>query len=493
VENPLNSPGVGPAPFRLREAWNWFWFNPADPIVLGLMRICAGLLALYVVLVYGWHLQAFFGEDAWLDLPTADLIRDEAPVMGVPGGWQEEPEQPLPEGAQGRQRVVEYEKTWGVDPRQTAAQGEIGWSVWFHVTDPAWMTVIHVAFLAVLVLFTAGFCTRLTSVLAWLGFLAYVNRSGLTEYGVDTILAVALMYLMIGPSGAALSVDRLLARWRAARKALAGGQPPSPLPPAPPLVSANLALRLLQVHLCFIYLRSALSKFQGDSWWDGTALWTVVTDYEFAPLRFEDYYNFLRALARHRWLWEIVMTTGAVYTLAVELCFPFLVWYPRLRWPLLIAALLLHLGIGLLMGLMTFSLAMLTLALAFVPPEAVHGLVRRLTQGPGGSRLIYDPRSPAQVRLAAAVCALDVGGRVAVEGRTAGPAAPVVPSPGAPDRFLLVTEMGAELAGYPLFERLARSLCLLWPLALFTWIPGMSRLGQALYPGTTSPAPSPSR
>jgi hypothetical protein len=363
---------------RLRGGWDWFWFHPADPTVLGLMRIFAGLIALYVHLVYSWHLQEFFGADGWFDLPTADLIRTEAPTLGLPAGWEEDPAKPLPEDAHRRQQVVEYIKTWGVDPRRTAAQGETNWSVWYHVTDPAWMAAIHAAFLLVLVLFTVGFCTRITSVLAWLGALAYVNRMPLTEYGVDTILVIALLYLMIGPSGAALSLDRILTRSRAVRSALAQGLSPPPPEPPPRSVGANLALRLAQVHLCIIYLRSGLSKFQGDQWWDGTALWTVLTLSEFSLIRFEFYYDCLHFLAQHRWLWEIVMTGGAYFTMGVELSFPFLVWYRRLRWPMIIAAFLLHLGIGLFMGLMAFSLAMLTLLLAFFPAEAVHTLMQKL-------------------------------------------------------------------------------------------------------------------
>src|SRR5262249_31657135 len=48
----------------------------------------------------------------------------------------------------------------------------------------------------------------------------------------------------------------------------------------------------------------------------------------------------------------------------------------------------------------------------------------------------------------------------------------------------LLTDTGAVLTGYPLFERLVRSLRLLWPLALLTWIPGAERLGHRWFPGT---------
>src|SRR5262249_32338339 len=195
-------------------------------------------------------------------------------------------------------------------PRLPSWQGNYSWSVWFHVTDPAAMRLVHAGGLAILVLFTLGIWTRVSAVLAWLVAMSYIQRSPITLFGMDTIISILLLYLMIGPSGAALSVDRLLAR----RRALRHGLPP---PEVEPLVSANLALRLMQVHFCFIYAAAGLSKLLGGAWWNGTALWGTLANYEFTPIRFAAYAAALRWLCQHRWLWEIGMTGGAVYTLAL--------------------------------------------------------------------------------------------------------------------------------------------------------------------------------
>src|SRR5262249_10542270 len=47
----------------------------------------------------------------------------------------------------------------------------------------------------------------------------------------------------------------------------------------------------------------------------------------------------------------------------------------------------------------------------------------------------------------------------------------------------LVTEKGESLSGYPLFERVVRSLRLLWPVALFTWVPGVAAAARSRFPG----------
>src|SRR5262249_14062698 len=88
----------------------------------------------------------------------------------------------------------------------------------------------------------------ITSVLTWMATLSYIHRAQTNLFGMDTMMNILLIYLMIGPSGAALSVDRLIRRWWAARQARREGRPvPAWEPPAPPM-SARPALALLVPH-----------------------------------------------------------------------------------------------------------------------------------------------------------------------------------------------------------------------------------------------------
>src|SRR5262249_38235076 len=151
-------------------------------------------------------------------------------------------------------KVNEYMQKWGgVDPRTVIARGYSIFSVWFHVTDPRWMAVVHGLTLLVMLLFTLGFCTRVTSVLTWLAALSYIQRAPTTLFGLDTMMIIVLLYLMIGPSGAALSLDRLIANWWARRKAAREHRPEPAWQPPQPSVTANFALRMIQVHFCIIY------------------------------------------------------------------------------------------------------------------------------------------------------------------------------------------------------------------------------------------------
>jgi hypothetical protein len=367
-------------PGRAVRAWDRFWFGKADPTTLGLIRICAGVITLYVHLVYSFDLQPLFGRDAWLSLATMNEIRHDTPVVTPPNSWEAQAAPlPAPMSDEETHRVNDYMQKWGVDPRTTIAKGYSIFSVWFHVTDPRWMAVVHGLILLVMLLFTVGFCTRVTSVLTWLGALCYIQRAPTTLFGLDTMMIIVLLYLMIGPSGAALSVDRLLRRWWDRRKAAREHRPEPEWRAPEPSVSANFALRLIQVHFCIIYLASGTSKLLGSAWWNGTAMWGTMANYEFAPLNWARYEDFLIFLCQHRLLWELLTSGGVIFTLILEIGFPFLVWHRSTRWLMIIGAVMLHAGISMTMGLTTFSLMMIAMLLSFVPAPAVKRLLGSLS------------------------------------------------------------------------------------------------------------------
>jgi hypothetical protein len=129
------------------------------------------------------------------------------------------------------------------------------------------------------------------------------------------------------------------------------------------------------VHFCIIYFAAGTSKLLGAMWWNGTAIYYTLANWEFAPLRYPAYLDFLRWLADNRWLWEIVMTGGTWSTLALEIGFPLLVWNQRLRPFCVAASIMLHVFIAVFMGLVAFSLLMATMVISFIPSERVQPVV----------------------------------------------------------------------------------------------------------------------
>jgi len=153
-----------------------------------------------------------------------------------------------------------------------------------------------------------------------------------------------------------------------------------------------------------------------------------------------------------------------VFTLFVEIGFPFLVW-TRLR-PLLVAlSALLHLGIAIMMGLAVFSAYMYALVLGFLPSRLIR---ERIGVTPGSGRRMtvrYDSRDPAAVRKAALVRSLDLAGQVTFTD-TAGK--------GEVDHTVHLTDPdGREVTGPDLTRTALRELALLRPVRWLGAVPGV--------------------
>src|SRR5688500_18408357 len=66
------------------RGWSDFWFRASDPTTLGFIRICTGLLVLYIHMAYSLDLQAFFGKHGWYALEKIDRERRESPQFVTP-------------------------------------------------------------------------------------------------------------------------------------------------------------------------------------------------------------------------------------------------------------------------------------------------------------------------------------------------------------------------------------------------------------------------
>ena len=306
------------------RGWDAFWFAPADPTTLAAIRIALGSILLAMHLSYTPALLDHVGTHARIDARAIEAMRSmSGPVADAPR-----------------------------DPWI----GPVSW--WFHVESPAAIWTVHLVFLTALVCLTLGLFTRPASILAWIGHVSFLDRAHLVGPGVDAIVAMIALYLIFGPSGQALSLDRLIASARRTQRPRA-------------FVSANVVIRLIQVHMCIVYLSAGLAKLQGSSWWDGTAVYLTLMTHDLRGLD-------VRWIATYDWLWQAISSAGTWFTIAFEVGFAVLIWQPLLRPLVLGAAVLLHGGIGLSMGLWSFSAAMLTGCLAFVPPSSLRWLLAEL-------------------------------------------------------------------------------------------------------------------
>lgn len=286
--------------------WNRFWFMPCEPHTLAMIRILCGAMLVYVHAIWLSMVSDFFGPNAWIDSATS---------------------------------------------RELHRFDYIGSYLMF-VSSPTTASIHQIIAMLVSAMMAIGLFTRITTPLAWFMTLMVCHRQTGALFGLDQVVMMLSMYLMICPCGDVYSLD-------ARRLGLV----------AQPKLANNIATRLLQLHLCIIYLFGGLSKLRGDFWWEGSAMWWSVVNYEYQSLDIT-------------WLGlsPMVIATLTHVTLFWETFYPALIW-PRLTRPLVLAmAVMVHGGIALALGMPTFGFMMIVANLIFISPRGVDRLVRKVSR-----------------------------------------------------------------------------------------------------------------
>lgn len=290
--------------------WQTFWFRPADPYMLGIIRLLTGWMLVYNLLVWGSDFDAFFGIHSLQSLQTILEFQANAPV----------------------------------------------YSFWYYVPE-AWLHTVHWTCVGVSFLFFVGAGTRITSVAAYAITISYSQRVLVANFGLDQILGLLCLYLAVGPSGACLSVDALIRRWRSRRRNEKYQLRRSS--------TARIALRLIQIHVCVIYFWAGFAKLKGESWWTGEAFWQVLANMEYQTWD-------MTWMAWFPWLPYLL----AHVTVAWEVSFCVLIWNRRVRPLLLLIGAGMHFGIGAFLGMWTFGLIMTYAYFAYSDPCSVSTLGR---------------------------------------------------------------------------------------------------------------------
>ena len=226
--------------------------------------------------------------------------------------------------------------------------------VLYGVTNYQVLMAFNLLILLAALLTSLGLCTRISSIILAIGIVTFHHRNGLILHGGDSVMRLGALYIAIAPSGAAFSLDRLIAR----RRGFA--------PEIPPNVSM-WPQRLVAYNCCLIYFTTTWEKWFGFLWKSGVATWY--------PARLHEFDRFPVPSFMNQFPMVYITTYG---TLATEFCLATLVWFKPLRKWVLLAGIMLHGYIEYSMNIPLFGYLMVTLYLSFYEGEETSAWFDRL-------------------------------------------------------------------------------------------------------------------
>lgn len=261
-----------------------------------------------------------------------------------------------------------------------------GWASILTLSDSrVYFEVCYVVALVTCALFLLGWRTRAVSVLFAVVVVSFHARALFMADGGDNLMVLMAVYLVFTACGRRWSLDARRARIQASAGKTSdprGGDLRHHLGDARTVLTTvlhNCGMLVIAAQVCFLYGCAGLYKVQGAKWGDGTALHYVLNIDLFRP------WPELSQMVAGQ---HVLIAVVGYLTVLVQVAFPF-VLFGRLKYPVLILLLGMHVNIAVLMGLPLFSGAMIVADAAFLPDRfyrALGRLWRRAFQRTGNRR-----------------------------------------------------------------------------------------------------------
>lgn len=240
------------------------------------------------------------------------------------------------------QYVINYEQRaylFGPDavmPFAEFARGEDGLSLYRLASTPLGFELLYHLGLVVAIAFVLGWRTRLVTALNYVFWVSLHRRYAVLWDGGDNVMHLVLVYALFADLGAHASVD-------AARRR---GRPVDGDAAKLAAIAHNAAMLAIALQISLVYGIAGLTKVQGETWRNGTALYYALRAGEFTLPGWSEH------IYRSAWL----LTLLGYATVAFQVSFPFLLFMGRRTRALaVVCGLAFHVGIAFFMGLVTFA------------------------------------------------------------------------------------------------------------------------------------------
>jgi hypothetical protein len=282
----------------LRKAWNALFFEEQSPIPIAVFRIFYGLLVIATLLLLYPDWLAWYGRHAWISLATMQSVE--------PG-----------------RRI----NLFTILPQ-----------------SDGWITAFYWVFLSSAIMLTAGFLTRINSVIVFVCLASIHQRNLFITHGGDTFLRLAGFFLIFAPAGAALSVDRLIWVRRGVETAVVRPRRP-------------WAQRMIQIQLALLYFSAFCWKLKGAGWLNGTTLFYIY------------HLDALHRFPLPGWFFRpTILKLASWAALAIEFSLGVLIWIKDIRYFVLACGLVLHLWLVYSLNIPLFQWDVLSAYILFIDP-----------------------------------------------------------------------------------------------------------------------------
>ncbi|WP_308291595.1 HTTM domain-containing protein [Microbacterium sp. G2-8] len=214
--------------------------------------------------------------------------------------------------------------------------------------DDGAFTTMYLVLLALAVLFTLGWRTKIVLPIYFVLWVSFIEMTDAVGDQGDNMYRIVLLLLLFADPAARWSID--------ARRRAASGDP-TVLPREISNLLHNLVLVAMTAQVCFVYVSGGLYKAGGEPWSGG---WAV-----YDPLMTERFGTW-PVLSELVTAWGPMVTIAAWGSIVLQVAFPFMLLTRPTRVIALIGIMSFHVGIGVLMGLPWFSLAMIGIDFIFI-------------------------------------------------------------------------------------------------------------------------------
>lgn len=221
---------------------------------------------------------------------------------------------------------------------------------WFHMVagNDALFTLLYILLLALAVAITVGWRFKIVLPFYFVLWISFIEMNDAVGDQGDNMYRIVLLLMLFADPAARWSFD---ARRRAKKNF------PTILPGEISNLLHNLALVALTAQVIFVYTSGGLFKAGGKPWQNGSAVYTPLMTERFGT------WPILSDFFTH---WGFMVAAISWGSIIIQIAFPFMLLTRPTRIVALLGIMSFHIGIGVLMGLPWFSLAMIGIDFIFI-------------------------------------------------------------------------------------------------------------------------------